>query len=106
MKFCGIIGFATTVETRPSIWGESIVKRRYFGDITKNFSKRQNDAKVNSDINISNEISIIADPFAHENFQHMRFVEFMGSKWTIESVEVQSPRLILSIGGLYNGRCE
>ena len=58
---------------------------------------------MNSDITIANEISISADPYANGNFHAMRYITFMGSKWRIESVEVQYPRLILSIGGIYNG---
>lgn len=103
MKFCGNIGFAETVETRTGVWEEQISEHRYFGDITRNLRRLQDSAKVNSDVNVSNEISIVADPFANENFHAMRYVVFMGAKWKIESVEVQYPRLILSIGGLYNG---
>lgn len=102
MKFCGNIGFAETVKTKPGVCEERITERRYFGDITRNLRRLQDNAKVNSDVDISNEISIVADPFANENFHAMRYVEFMGAKWKIESVEVQYPRLILSIGGLYN----
>ena len=58
--------------------------------------------KLNDDVNISNEISIVADPFAYQNFHAMRYVEFMGAKWKISSVEVQYPRLILTVGGVYN----
>lgn len=104
MKFCGNIGFAKTVRTAPGVDVEKITERRYFGDIPRNLRRLQDNAKVNSDINISNEISIVADPFAKENFHAMRYVVFMGAKWKIESVEVQYPRLILSIGGLYNDR--
>lgn len=102
MKFCGNIGFAKTVKTKPGVWGEQITERKYFGDILRNRRSLQDNAKVNSDINISNEISIVADPFAKENLRDMRYVVLMGAKWKIESVEVQYPRLILSIGGLYN----
>lgn len=102
MKFSGKIGFVTTVEIYPGVWEEQPIERQYFGDVTRNLRKIQGNSKVNSDINISNEISIVADPFANENFHNMRFVEFMGAKWKIESVEVQYPRLILFIGGVYN----
>ena len=57
---------------------------------------------INDNLNISNEFSIIADPFAYENFQNMRYIVFMGAKWKITSVEVQYPRLILTVGGVYN----
>lgn len=104
MKFCGNIGFAKPDEVRPGVWQESVIEHCYFGDVTRNLRRLQDNAKVNSDINISNEISIVADPFAKENFHAMRYVVFMGAKWKIESVEVQYPRLILSIGGLYNDK--
>lgn len=101
-KFYGNIGFAELKETAPGLWEEQITERPYYGDLTRNLRRLQSAAKVNDDVNISNEISIVADPFANENFHAMRYVEFMGAKWKIETVEVQYPRLILSIGGLYN----
>lgn len=102
MKFYGNIGFAPTVETEPGIWEEKITERPYYGDVIRNFMRTQSDAKVNDDLNISNQISIISDPYAALNFHAMKYVVFMGAKWKVESVEVQYPRLVLSIGGLYN----
>lgn len=101
-KFYGKIGFAENVEIEKGVWEEKITERPYFGDVTRNIRRLRDASKVNSDVDISNEISIVADPYANENFHTMRYVVFMGSKWKIESVEVQYPRLILSIGGLYN----
>ena len=103
MKYCGNIGYAVTEETYPGVWEEHIVERPYFGDVIRDMRRIQNGGKVNDDVNISNQISIISDPYAVENFSAMRYAEFMGAKWKIESVEVQYPRLIISIGGLYNG---
>lgn len=102
-KFYGIIGYATTVEGKPGVWEEQIVERSYFGDLTRNSRRLQSTEHLNDDINIANEISIVADPFAYNNFHAMRYVEFMGAKWKISNVEVQYPRLILTVGGLYNG---
>lgn len=101
-KFYGEIGYANIVETEPGVWEEKIIKRNYYGDIIRNTRSLQTSDNVNDNINISNEISIVADPYANENFHSMRYVYFMGSKWKITSVEVKYPRLILSIGGLYN----
>ncbi len=101
-KFYGNIGFAATVETEKGVWEEQISERPYFGDVVRNKRQLRDAGKVNSDVDISNEISIIADPYANDNFHSMRYVVFMGAKWTVESVEVQYPRLILSVGGLYN----
>ena len=102
-KFYGNIGFLTSVEYEPGCWQEQIVNRPYYGDLTRNIRKFQSSGGANDDININNSISIVSDPFANENFQHMLYVEYMGTKWKITNVEVQYPRLILSIGGVYNG---
>lgn len=103
-KFYGAIGYAVTEETKPGVWSERITERMYYGDLTKNTRKLQSTDQLNDNINVANEISIVADPFANENFHSMRYVEFMGTKWKITSVEVQYPRLILTVGGVYNGQ--
>lgn len=102
-KFYGKIGYSMTVETEPGCWEEQIIEKNYFGDLTKNTSRYQNSSSVNDDIVIYNNIAILADPFACENFQHMKYVVFMGAKWKITNVEVERPRIFLSIGGVYNG---
>lgn len=102
-KWFGKIGYAVTAETEPGIWEEQIVERDYYGDITSDRRKRQNSQGVNDDLSLSNVISIIADPFAYENCSHMAYTEIMGTKWKISDIEVQYPRLILTIGGVYNG---
>ena len=102
-KFYGIIGYVVTKETEPGIYEEVVVENAYYGDMLKDSRRLQERAKVNDDITISNRISIIADPFANNHFHSMRYVEMMGTKWKITDVEVAFPRLILSIGGVYNG---
>lgn len=101
-KWFGKIGFAETVEKTPGVWVEDIVDREYYGDLIRNTRRLQSSDKVNDDVEISNQISIIADPYANENFHAMRYAKFMGSKWKVNSVEVQYPRLILDLGGVYN----
>lgn len=102
-KFYGTIGYAETIETKPGVWTPQITERKYSGDLGRNFSNIQATDTLNDDINIANELSIVADPFAYQNFHLMRYVEFMGTKWKIKTVEVKYPRLILTIGGVYNG---
>ena len=103
MKFYGPIGFTETVETSPGVWEEVLVPHNYYGDVVRNSRRYESSSdKLNDNLNIANEISIIADPFAYQNFHAMRYVEFMGAKWKITTVEVQYPRLILTIGGVYN----
>ncbi len=103
-KFYGVIGFAENIEISPGLWEERITERSYYGDLSRNIRNLQSSGSVNDDINISNEISIVADPYAEQNFHTMRYVEFMGTKWKITSIEVLYPRLKLTVGGVYNGR--
>lgn len=100
-KFYGAIGYAQTVETEPGIWEEVITERNYYGELNRNSRNLQTSGNVNDNVNISNEISILADPYANEHIYSMRYVKFMGAKWKVNSVEVKYPRLILSVGGLY-----
>lgn len=102
-KFYGKIGYAITKETTPGVWVEQIVERSYYGDVIRNIRRLQSSENLNDDINVSNEISIVADAFANQNFHSMRYVEYMGTKWKVSGIEVKYPRLILSIGGVYNG---
>lgn len=101
-KFYGEIGYANMVETAPGVWDEQIIKRNHYGELVRNTRRLQSTDQVNDNINISNEISIVADPYARENFHSMRYVVFMGAKWKITNVEVQYPRLVLTLGGVYN----
>lgn len=103
-KFYGPIGYAESIEKSPGVFMDEIVVRNYSGNLLSNTSRWSDSSEsTNDDLNINNRISILADPYAYQNFHSMKYVEFMGTKWKIESVEVQYPRLILSIGGVYNG---
>ena len=102
-KFYGTIGYVNTVETEPGMWEEQKTERQYSGELVKNTHRLEGSGGVNDNINISNEVSIVADPYAYENFHAMRYIKFMGAKWKISNVEVRYPRLILTIGGVYNG---
>lgn len=101
-KFYGEVGYAETREVTPGVWKEEIVTRSYSGDVIKNTRRLQTSERLNDDLVINNLISIVADPFAYENFHSMRFVRWMGASWKVTNVEVERPRLILTIGGIYN----
>ena len=102
-KYYGKIGFAESAESAPGVHVEKIVERNYYGELVRNSRRLQSANQLNDNINISNEISIVADPYADKNFHMMRYIEFMGTKWKISNVEVQPPRLILTAGGVWNG---
>lgn len=103
-KFYGKIGFATLTESVPGVWEESVDERPYTGDLIRNTRRFQDSENLNDDINIANELSIVADPYANRNLGSIRYAEFMGAKWKVSNVEVQYPRLILTLGGVYNGK--
>jgi hypothetical protein len=103
-KFYGKIGYVRTIESEPGIWTEEATEREYYGDIIRNSRNLNSSNEINDSINISNNISVVADPYAKENFQYMRYVIFMGVKWTISNVLIEYPRIILTIGGVYNGK--
>jgi len=102
-KFYGVVGYAETKETTPGVWTETITERKYRGDITRNARRLEGTSQVNDNITINNTISICADAYAYQNFFAIRYVEWMGANWKVTNVEVQRPRLILTIGGVYNG---
>lgn len=104
-KFYGQIGFVQTIENPPEsgIWEEQVTERNYYGDVNKAVRRLESAQKVNDDINVSNEISILSDPYVTQNIPWIKYVLWNGAKWKVSSVEVQYPRLILSLGGVYNG---
>lgn len=103
-KWFGAIGFCDTVESVPGIWEEQIIEKNYYGDIVKNnrrFSEQSD--STNDNITVDNQLSVLADPYIHENLHRIRYVCFMGAKWKITSFEIQYPRIVLTLGGEYNG---
>lgn len=102
-KFYGAVGYAETTETSPGVWTETITERKYYGDVTRMSRRLENGEHLNSNVTVNNLISIVADGFAYENILAMRYVEWLGTRWKITDVEVQRPRLVLTIGGVYNG---
>lgn len=102
-RWYGSIGYANTVETRPGVHEEQLTARNYYGELGRNTRRLQTEDQLNDDINIANELSIVADPYAIDHFHSMRYAEFAGTKWKITNVEVKYPRLILTLGGVYNG---
>ncbi len=102
MKYYGNIAYADTVETSPGVWTEQLTVRPYYGDVVRNTRRRDGGDKINDDISVNVQISAVADPFLTENFHAIRYLEWMGHKWKVTEVEPQFPRLILTLGGLYN----
>lgn len=105
-KWFGKVGYESTIEepANSGIWVETITEREYYGDLIRNTRRLQSSDNVNDSVNISNQISILSDPFAMKNFHTIRYATYMDTKWKVTSVDAsQYPRLILELGGVYNG---
>lgn len=102
-KWYGVVGYIITTETSPGVWTPKEVEKEYSGEYTRNHTRWNSNQTLNDDITLQSEISFVCDPYALQNFRHIRYVTYMETKWKVTSVDVQYPRLVLSIGGVYNG---
>lgn len=103
-KFYGKIGFiGETTETIPGIWEELIQSRPYYGDVVRNVRRTNDGGSVNATVSVANQISVVADAFAFDHVYAIRYVEWGKTLWEITSVEIEHPRLVLTLGGVYTG---
>lgn len=104
-RFYGEVGYGESGESDPNsgVWVDQITEFSYFGDVIRSIRKLEDGDKLNDDVSVQNSISIIADQYAIEHFFKIKYVRWAGVLWTVTSVEVRSPRLILSLGSVYNG---
>ena len=102
-RFFGKVGYGESVETTPGVWVDNIVEYSYYGDVVRNSRELRQGQYLNDDLSVQNSISIVADAYANEHFFAIRYVEWAGALWTIDSVEVLIPRLLLRLGKVYNG---
>lgn len=104
-KFAGMIGYIVEEqqEDSPDVTVEKPVERFYKGDILRNSRRLEKSEELNDNVTISNQISIVADAYALSHFFAMRYVKWMGTAWKVSTVDVETPRLILTLGGVYNG---
>jgi len=102
-RFNGAVGYGETVETSLGVWEDVITERLYYGDVIRNSRKTMDGSSVNDDFTIGNSIAIVGDDYAFEHFFAIRYVGWSGSLWTVPSVEIQRPRIILRLGVVYNG---
>lgn len=102
-KFFGEIGYGETEETTAGVWMDVITERKYYGDVVRNSKQSKEGEKINNDLSVGNSIEIVADAYANEHFFAIRYIKWAGTLWTVSNVEVKSPRLILRLGGVYNG---
>lgn len=102
MKFHGKVGFALgSVETKPGIWEQSYDEKTYYGDFLKDSRNWEKSESINDNLIVTNRISILADQYAYKNLGAMRYIELYGKRWSIRSVEINRPRLVLTLGGVF-----
>jgi len=104
-RFYGEVGYGVSVEDPPNsgVHVDKITKYSYYGDIVRNTQTLDDSATISANITVTNSISIVADEYATEHFFNIKYVRWEGVLWTVKSVEVRSPRLILNLGSVYNG---
>lgn len=102
-RFYGAVGYGVSVESSPGVWTDQIVEKSYFGDLERNARRSVNGEYLNNDLTVNNSISIVADAYANEHFFAIRYVKWAGAAWTVSEVTVNSPRLLLKLGEVYNG---
>lgn len=102
-KFYGVIGYEEPQETRPGVFEPVITEHSYSGDVLRSSKRNESGETINDNITISNQFSIVADKYAYNHVYSMRYIVYMGVKWKISDVEIQHPRMTISVGGIYNG---
>lgn len=102
-KFFGEIGFSITTETSLGVFTDTIESREYYGDLERQGRRWENGESINDDLIINNYISILSDDFVDKNIGNMKWVSINGVKWKIQSVEIDYPRIKITLGGVWNG---
>lgn len=100
-KYYGYIGFATQVESEPGIWTDAIERRPYKGDVVRSGRRYESSDNINDNFTINNSFSIISDAFLYSHIPAMRYIEYLGAKFKITSVDIERPRVTISVGGVY-----
>ena len=103
MRYYGNVGYETSVEVADSVWEPRIVEATYYGDVIRNNTRRDSSDRINDEITVNNRISLVVKPDALSTFQTIKYVEWLGCRWNVKSIEVQFPRVLIEIGGVYTG---
>src|ERR1041384_3025003 len=77
-RFYGKVGYGESVEKSDGVWDDVITEFNYYGDVVQNSRRLSEGESVNSNILVSNSISIVADDHAMKHFHAIRYVEWGG----------------------------
>lgn len=103
MRYYGKVGYVSTKNEGRGIWSDEVTEREYYGDVIRNTRRWENGSGINDSISVNNSISIVADPYAYDHFSSIRYVWWGDSKWKVTDITIDRPRILLTIGGVYNG---
>lgn len=105
MRFFGVVGYGESSETEPGsgVWDDVITEVEYRGDVVRNSRRSEPGDFLHNDLVVNNSISIVADEYATKHFFAIKYVRWENKEWVVTSVEIKQPRLILTLGGVYNG---
>lgn len=107
MKFSGIVGFwKNDIKTKPGVYKPKIIEKKYTGDVLKDIRRFQSsENQQNDNLRVTNRLSIISDIYMNDNWGSIKYVTWKGVSWKVTSIDVGSyPRVILELGGAYNGK--
>lgn len=104
MKWYGEIGFDVPIIKAKGVYDHEFIPKQYYGDVINLSSRWQQTEHVNDDLKINVKISVMGDPFIEEKFPYIKYVKYMGHKWSVTEVTPNRPRMELTLGGLYNGQ--
>lgn len=102
-RFSGVVGFAHQEESKPGRWTDVIAERPYKGSVERAAVQLRDGENLNPDMSVNHSISIIADEYAYTYLPYIKFVVMAGAAWEVDSVDIQRPRLLLRLGGVYRG---
>lgn len=102
-RFFGKVGYGQDVNKGNGVWDTEITEKNYYGDVVRDYRRQQDVERVNNDLSTTTSISIVSDTYANEHFSAIRYVEWAGTLWIVTTVNQEHPRLILQLGGKYNG---
>lgn len=102
-KYAGLVGYVTQKETVPGVWASVTIEKKMRGDVIGLSNSFKQEDNVNDDVTLNKRISVVANPYAYANFTSLKYITYLGVKWRVTGIEVQRPRLILSVGGIWNG---
>lgn len=104
-RYYGEVGYGEPVQVRPGVWEDQITERSYRGEVKQNSRLVSIGDSIIGETRFQTTISILAgaEAFENEKYTAIRYIKWAGSVWTVTSVKVDRPRLILMLGEVYHG---